>query len=81
VQTLVPPFTDREGKERQTLGSALHKALPSLFTSTRDIFVAEPILHGAPLPLRAPLEELMKEATYADGWLHLTVNMIEADDR
>ena len=80
VQTLVPPFADREGKDRQTLGSALHRALPSLFTSTRDILVAEPILHGAPVPLRAPLEELMKEAAYADGWLHLTVNMIEADE-
>lgn len=78
VQTLVSPFTDRSGKERQTLGSALHKALPSLFTSTRDTLSAEPILHGAPVPLRAPLEDLMKEAAYADGWLHLTINMTEA---
>jgi autophagy-related protein 5 len=76
VQTLVPPVT--AGRETQTLGSALNAILPSLFPSRRDAILAEPILHGAPVPFRAPLEELMREAAYADGWIHLSVLMIDA---
>ena len=62
--------------EPHTLGTALNKILPSLFPSRRDPILAEPILHGAPVPLRAQLEELMREAAYADGWLHLSVSML-----
>jgi autophagy-related protein 5 len=40
--------------------------------------LAETVLHGATVPFRAPLEELMREAAYADGWLHLSVQMIDA---
>lgn len=58
------------------LGSALNAIIPSLFPSKRDAILAEPILHGAVVPFRAPLEELMREAAYADGWLHLCVNML-----
>jgi autophagy-related protein 5 len=76
VQTLIPPVTTN--REIQTVGSALNSILPSLFPSRRDAILAEPILHGAPLPFRAPLEEVMKEAAYADGWIHLSVSMIDA---
>lgn len=76
VQTLVPLRT--ESREVQTIGSALNSILSSLFPSRRDAILAEPILHGAPVPMRASLEELMREAAYADGWLHLTVSMIDA---
>ncbi|PBP21732.1 ATG5 protein [Diplocarpon rosae] len=76
VQTLVPPRN--ENGEVLTLGSALNAALPSLFPSRRDAIVAEPILHGAAVPFRAPLEDLMREASYADGWVHLSVLMIDA---
>ena len=76
VQTLIPPMAPN--REAQTLGSALNTILPSLFPSRRDAILAEPILHGAPVPFRAPLEELMREAAYADGWLHLSVQMIDA---
>jgi autophagy-related protein 5 len=72
----VPPRT--AAREVQTLGSALNSILPSLFTSRRDAILAEPILHGALAPFEAPLEELMREAAYADGWIHLTVSMIDA---
>ncbi|KAK2625082.1 hypothetical protein QTJ16_005451 [Diplocarpon rosae] len=58
VQTLVPPRN--ENGEALTLGSALNAALPSLFPSRRDAIVAEPILHGAAVPFRAPLEDLMR---------------------
>jgi autophagy-related protein 5 len=76
IQTLIPPLTER--REIQTLGSALNTLLPSLFPSRRDAILAEPILHGAPVPFRAPLEEVMREAAYADGWVHLGVLMIDA---
>ncbi|KAH8795856.1 autophagy protein Apg5-domain-containing protein [Hyaloscypha sp. PMI_1271] len=76
VQTLLPPFT--QNREAQTVGSALNTILPSLFPSRRDAILAEPILHGAPIPFRAPLEEVMREAAYADGWIHLSVLMIDA---
>lgn len=76
VQTLVPPMT--ANREVQTLGSALNSILPSLFPSRRDAILAEPILHGAPVPFRAPLEEIMREAAYADGWIHLSISMIDA---
>jgi len=74
VQTLVPPRTNN--REVQTLGSALNTMLPSLFPSRRDPILAEPVLHGAPLPFKAPLEDIMREAAYADGWIHLTVVML-----
>jgi autophagy-related protein 5 len=76
VQTLVPPMTTN--REVQTVGSALNSILPSLFPSRRDAILAEPMLHGAPIPFRAPLEEVMREAAYADGWVHLSVSMIDA---
>jgi autophagy-related protein 5 len=76
VQTLVPPTTAK--REVQTVGSALNNILPSLFPSRRDAILAEPILHGASIPFRAPLEEVMREAAYADGWIHLCVLMIDA---
>jgi autophagy-related protein 5 len=62
--------------EIQTLGSALNQMLPSLFPSRRDPILAEPILHGASLPFRAPLEEVMRVAAYADGWIHLSIVML-----
>jgi len=76
IQMLIPPRT--ENREIQTVGSALNAILPSLFPSRRDAILAEPVLHGAPVPFRAPLEELMREAAYADGWIHMSVLMIDA---
>jgi autophagy-related protein 5 len=75
IQRLLPPVTAK--REVQTLGSALNYILPSLFPSRRDAILAEPILHGAPVPFEAPLEELMKEAAYADDWIHLSVSMTD----
>ncbi|KAI9744002.1 MAG: autophagy protein 5 [Claussenomyces sp. TS43310] len=74
VQSLVTPRT--VNREVQTLGMALNRILPSLFPSRRDAILAEPILHGVPVPFRAPLEDLMREAAYADGWIHLCVHML-----
>lgn len=71
VQALVPAV----GPDRkpQLLGQALKKLMPMLFPSTRDPILAGLILHGAPVPFQAPLESLMREAAYPDGWLCLVV--------
>ncbi|TLS20955.1 uncharacterized protein PpBr36_10798 [Pyricularia pennisetigena] len=57
----------------QTLGPTLRDLLPALFPSSRDPVLANVVLHGAPVPFSAPLEGLMREAAYPDGWLCLTV--------
>lgn len=57
----------------QTLGAALRGLLPRLFPSSRDPVLADVVMHGAHVPFNAPLEELMREAAYPDGWLCLVV--------
>ncbi|TGJ84287.1 hypothetical protein E0Z10_g4502 [Xylaria hypoxylon] len=70
MQSLVQP---RINRTPQTVGVALRNLLPKLFPSSRDPVLAAAILHGARVPFHAPLEELMREATYPDGWLCLVV--------
>ncbi|KZF24789.1 autophagy protein 5 [Xylona heveae TC161] len=62
--------------EPHTIGTALNRILPSLFPSRRTAILARPVLHGAVLPLSAPLEDIMRAATYSDGWIHLAVVMM-----
>jgi len=76
IQTLISPLTPL--RETQTLGSALNSILPDLFPSRRDAILAEVVLHGAVLPFAAPLEEVMREGAYADGWICGVVRMIDA---
>lgn len=59
----------------QTLGTALHVLIPSLFPSRRTPLIARPILHGAPIPLTANLDELSRWACYADGWIHIVISV------
>ncbi|KAL2129213.1 hypothetical protein VTI74DRAFT_8077 [Chaetomium olivicolor] len=73
-QTLIPPRLPN--RTPQTLGSVLKTILPTLFPSSRDPILANVILHGGPVPFRAPLEELMREAAYPDGWLCLCVALL-----
>ncbi|RKF53428.1 Autophagy protein 5 [Golovinomyces cichoracearum] len=74
VQTLVTPLT--ASQEVRSLGSALNLMLPSLFPNSRNAANAKPILHGAPIPFHTPLEELMREAAFADGWLHICIRIL-----
>ncbi|KAI0406477.1 autophagy protein Apg5-domain-containing protein [Xylaria palmicola] len=70
MQSLVQPrIYDRP----QTLGAALRSLLPRLFPSSRDPVLAAAVMHGTRVPFHAPLEELMREAAYPDGWLCLVV--------
>ena len=71
VQALVQPVgADRRPK---LLGPALKEMMPMLFPSSRDPVLANVIMHGASVPFEAPLEELMRDAAYPDGWLCLVV--------
>ncbi|OAA62418.1 autophagy protein [Niveomyces insectorum RCEF 264] len=73
LQALVPP---RVNNRPQTLGPALRGLLPLLFPSSRDPVLAHVVLHGAPVPFAAPMEALMREAAYPDGWLCLVVVLL-----
>ncbi|KAK6841348.1 hypothetical protein PG990_006644 [Apiospora arundinis] len=77
VQSIVPPRANERGAP-QTLGAALRSLLPGLFPSSRDPVLANVILHGAHVPFAAPLEELMREAAYPDGWLCFVVVPLDA---
>lgn len=74
VQGLVTPSV--AGREVQTLGTALHGLLPTVFPSRRSYIHAQAVLHGAVVPLAAPVQELMQFASYADGFLHVAVVMV-----
>ncbi|KAK6951396.1 autophagy protein 5 [Daldinia eschscholtzii] len=75
VQSLMQPRVSE--RNPQTLGTALRSLLPSLFPSSRDPVLADAILHGVRVPFGAPLEELMREAAYPDGWLCLVVKPLD----
>ncbi|KAK6497860.1 autophagy protein 5 [Arthrobotrys musiformis] len=62
--------------DAQTLGTALNSLVPIIFPSKRSVVLARPVMHGIVLPLSAPLLELMKEAMYPDGFLHITLAMM-----
>lgn len=71
IQGLISPTLS--GKDVQTLGTALYSLLPTVFPSRRRYIHAQAALHGAILPLVTPVEQLMRIATYADGFLHIAV--------
>lgn len=75
VQSLITP-TLPGSREPQTLGAALHTLLPTLFPSRRTPILAKAVLHGAVVPMRALVEELMRGAAYLDGWVHIGVMMM-----
>ena len=75
IQSLIKPSSPNS-REPQTLGVALYTLLPTLFPSRRTPILAKPILHGAVIPMGAPVEDLMRSAAYLDGWIHLGVVMM-----
>jgi autophagy-related protein 5 len=72
LQVLLPAMIPST-RQPNTLGAALRSSLPSLFPGTQGSPLATVILHGAQVPLAAPLADLMREAAYPDGWLYLVV--------
>ncbi|EME80008.1 uncharacterized protein MYCFIDRAFT_31463 [Pseudocercospora fijiensis CIRAD86] len=73
VQSLVP--LRQEDKKPQTLGTALHGILPTIFPSRRNPIYASAVLHGAVVPLSAQIDDLGKAAAYPDGFLHVALVM------
>ena len=63
-------------RDPQTLGATLNSLLPSLFPSRRTPILARPVLHGCVVPMAAHVEDLMRWAAYADGWVGLGVEMM-----
>ncbi|KAF2710503.1 autophagy protein 5 [Pleomassaria siparia CBS 279.74] len=74
VQALVTPSLS--SRQPQTIGTALNHIIPSLFPSRRSPLLAHAVLHGAVLPLSISVEELLRVASYLDGWLHIAVVMM-----
>ena len=74
VQTLIPLYSS--ARQPQTVGTALNGVLPAIFPSRRNPLLAQPVLHGAVLPMSAPVEELARAAAYTDGFLHIAVVML-----
>ncbi|KAL5333832.1 autophagy protein Apg5-domain-containing protein [Aspergillus crustosus] len=62
--------------QQQTIGSALHTLLPNLFPSRRTPVLAKPVLHGAVVPMSAPVEEVVRCSAYGDGWVYIVVRMM-----
>ncbi|VVT47025.1 uncharacterized protein SAPINGB_P001506 [Magnusiomyces paraingens] len=60
----------------QTLGTALNAATPQLFPSKRTCIVARPMVHGVEIPMGVALLELLQEALYPDGFLHVSIVMM-----
>ena len=74
VQSLVPMLLPT--KQPQTLGTSLNSILPTIFPSRRNPLLAQPVLHGAAVPMAARLEDLCRSAAYPDGFLHVAVVML-----
>ena len=92
VQSPIPPFIPpvsgsasivasqsiltTRGPQPQTIGSALHSLLPHLFPSRRTPVLAKPVLHGAAVPMGAPVEEVVRCSGYGDGWVYIVIRMM-----
>ncbi|PYI05727.1 autophagy protein Apg5 [Aspergillus sclerotiicarbonarius CBS 121057] len=91
VQSPIPPFIppssgssiaasqsilSTRGPQPQTIGSALHSLLPHLFPSRRTPVLAKPVLHGAAVPMGAPVEEVVRCSGYGDGWVYIVIRMM-----
>jgi autophagy-related protein 5 len=55
---------------------ALNQILPTVFPSRRNPVLAAPVLHGAVVPMSAPVEDLLRAAAFTDGFLHVVVVML-----
>lgn len=74
IQSLVAPLSS--SRIPVTLGTALNEVLPTVFPSKRNPTLAAPVLHGAVVPMSAPVEELGRACSYADGFLHVVVQLL-----
>jgi autophagy-related protein 5 len=76
AQTQAARGSGAPGTQPQTVGTALHTLLPNLFPSRRTPVLAKPVLHGAVVPMSAPVEEVVRCSAYGDGWVYVVVRMM-----
>lgn len=38
--------------------------------------LAKPVLHGAVVPMSAPIEEVVRSSAYGDGWAYIVIRMM-----
>lgn len=38
--------------------------------------LAKPVLHGAVVPMSAPIEEVVRSSAYGDGWAAIVISMV-----
>jgi autophagy-related protein 5 len=62
--------------EYQTVGTALHQALPALFPSRRTCLFARPICQGIIVPMSARIDELGDLFCGGDGWTDIIIVMM-----
>ncbi|QNP99952.1 Autophagy protein 5 [Yarrowia lipolytica] len=74
IAAIVKPETD-DGK-LTTIGQSLHSHLPTFFPSETKPVVARAVVHGVEVPLNAVLANLYYMAMYPDGFLHISLVMI-----
>ena len=71
---LLPPLIATT--EKQTVGTALHQVLPSLFPSRQTCLFARPMAHGIVVPMTAPLGEVSEVFRGGDGWTDIVIVMM-----
>ncbi|KAI5838595.1 autophagy protein Apg5-domain-containing protein [Morchella snyderi] len=74
IQRPVPPL--QASRDHHTVGTALHLFVPELFPSQRVCVLAKPVIHGVVIAMGTPLIDLMREAVYPDGFLHVSLAMM-----
>jgi autophagy-related protein 5 len=73
---VTPNRGSEESQQPTTLGMALSDQFPELFPSKRTCILARPVLHGVVPSLTVPLRELLQEAMFLDGFLHVGIVMM-----
>lgn len=74
IAAIVKPETS-DGK-LTTIGQSLHSHLPTFFPSETKPVIARAVVHGVEVPLEAVLANLYYMAMYPDGFLHISLVMI-----
>lgn len=75
IAAIVKPET--EAGKLATVGESLHLHLPTFFPGVKKSDIAKAVVHGVEIPLDAVLASVYYMAVYPDGWLHLSLVMVE----
>jgi autophagy-related protein 5 len=62
--------------EWQTIGTALHQVLPSLFPSRRTCLFARPVCQGVIIPMTTRVDLFAELFCGGDGWTDIIIVMM-----